>query len=262
MRCASIKDKVALITGASAGIGAATARALAAEGVSGLVLFARRLDRLQTLAAELTAAHGTRVHVAAVDVCDADALSAAVDAIPPEFATINILINNAGLALGVDPAHRVQDDDLTTMVQTNCVALARLTRLIAPRMADADAGDIVNMSSVAAHYHYPGGAIYCATKAWVAAFTDCLRADLVGTNVRVTAISPGAVQGGTEFGVVRFKGDAAAAAKVYQGYEALTADDCADAVVYAVTRPSNCAVGEIVLWANRQATPTLYGRRE
>lgn len=252
--------QVALITGASAGIGAATARALAAEGAD-LILLARRGDRLAALASELSAAHGTRVHTAVVDVRDLAALTAVIDALPPAFANVDILVNNAGLALGVDAAHEVADDDLTTMVDTNCVALARLSRLLTPRMVARDSGDIVNLSSVAAHYHYAGGAIYCATKAWVAAFTDCLRSDLVASNVRVTAISPGAVQGGTEFGKIRFKGDEAAAAKVYEGYDALTADDCADAVVYAVTRPSNCAVGEVVLWATRQATPTLYGRR-
>ena len=252
--------QVALITGASAGIGAATARALAAEGAY-LILLARRGDRLAELARELSAAHGTRVHTAVVDVRDLQALTAVIDALPPDFVNVDILVNNAGLALGVDAAHTVADGDLTTMVDTNCIALARLTRLLTPRMVAHDSGDIVNLSSVAAHYHYPGGAIYCATKAWVAAFTDCLRADLVTTNVRVTAISPGAVQGGTEFGKIRFKGDEAAAAKVYEGYDALTADDCADAVIYAVTRPPNCAVGEVVLWATRQATPTLYGRR-
>jgi NADP-dependent 3-hydroxy acid dehydrogenase YdfG len=136
----------------------------------------------------------------------------------------------------------------------------RLTRLIVPGMVARDAGHVVNMSSVAAHHHYPGGSVYCGCKAWVDAYTNALRCDLVATNVRVTAVAPGAVKT-EEFGAVRFKGNLDAANAVYEGYDPLTAADCADAVLYAVTRPPNCCVGEVVLWANRQATPTLYGRR-
>ena len=190
----------------------------------------------------------------------------------------------------MDAGHEAAEDDVATMVDTNCVALARMTRLVVPAMAARDSGHVVNMSSVgereegsegattadagaarphpppsrppspAAHHAYPGGAIYCACKHWVDAFTASLRADLVATNVQVTAIAPGAVAT-PEFGVVRFKGDKERAAGVYAGYEPLTGEDCADAVIYAVTRPTGCAVGEVVLWATRQATPTLYGRR-
>ena len=252
------------MTGASSGIGAATARALAAEGCD-LVLVARRLERLEALRAEiLGSASGEfptlKIHAAVLDVRDAKAVSEFLESLPAEFKKIDILVNNAGLALGVDKVSDLRDEDVATMVETNCLALARFTRLVTPGMLLRDRGHVVNIGSVAGSFHYGGGAAYCATKAFVLAFTNAARNDLVDSQVRVSLISPGAVK--TEFGGVRFKGDEEAANKVYEGIDALTAEDSADAVVFCVTRPANCQVGDITLWATRQATPQVYGRRK
>ena len=149
--------------------------------------------------------------------------------------------------------------DVRTVVDTNCVALAQATRLLTPGMLARDRGHVVNMSSVAGHAAYGGGAAYCGTKHFVAAFTHAARADVAGSSVRVTAVSPGAVR--TEFGRVRFRGDEGAAERVYSGIDALTAEDCADAVLWAVTRPPHVQVGDIVLWATRQAAATTFARR-
>jgi NADP-dependent 3-hydroxy acid dehydrogenase YdfG len=272
MRSQSIAGWCALVTGASSGIGAATARALAQEGCN-LVLVARRRERLEALRAEILASVSSpspscssrsfpdlRIHTAVLDVRDAEAVSGLLDSLPAEFREVDILVNNAGLALGVDGVSDLSVEDVETMVATNCLALARLTRLCTPGMLARDRGHVVTMGSVAGSHHYGGGAAYCATKAFALAFTNSARSDLVDSQVRVTLISPGAVK--TEFGGVRFKGDEAAADKVYEGIDALTAEDCADAVVFSVTRPANCQVGDITLWATRQATPQVYGRRK
>lgn len=267
MRSQSIEGWTALVTGASSGIGAAVARSLALEGGCDLVLVARRLDRLESLRDEILGRakeegkfNSIKIHVASLDVRDGAAVSEFfVSGLPEEFKEISILVNNAGLALGVDKVSDLEASDVETMLETNCLALARFTRLVTPGMLARDRGHVVNVSSVAASYHYGGGAAYCGTKAFVSAFTDSAREDLVNSQVRVTAISPGAVK--TEFGGVRFKGDEEKADRVYAGIDALTADDCADAVLFAVTRPANCQVGDVVLWATRQATPQVYGRR-
>jgi 3-hydroxy acid dehydrogenase / malonic semialdehyde reductase len=254
----SIAGWCALVTGASSGIGAATAKALAKEGCN-LVLVARRQERLEALKAEIlsgsvsSSSHpDLKVHTAVLDVRDAKAVSDFLTTLPEGFAEIDILVNNAGLALGVEKVSELQDADVSVMVETNCLALSRFTRLVTPGMLARDRGHVVNVGSVAGSYHYGGGAAYCATKAFVLAFTDSARSDLVDSQVRVTLISPGAVK--TEFGGVRYRGD--------EQIDALTADDCADAVVFAVTRPANCQIGDITLWATRQATPQVYGRRK
>jgi 3-hydroxy acid dehydrogenase/malonic semialdehyde reductase len=253
----SISGRTALITGASSGIGAAIAEELASLGVR-LILWARRKERLDELAAKLAAAHPSLppITTACVDVTNAGEVEAALASI---LEPIDILINNAGLALGKDPVQALDMADVQTMIDTNILALVRLTRLVVPGMVGRDAGHVLNLSSVAGHYAYGGGAIYSGSKHFVAAFTHSLREDLVETNVRVTAISPGAVR--TEFSLVRFKGDAAAADAVYAGFEELQAADCADAAVWALTRPPHVQVGDVVLWATRQATPQVYGRR-
>jgi 3-hydroxy acid dehydrogenase / malonic semialdehyde reductase len=256
--------RTALVTGASSGIGEAIAIALAAEGAN-LVLWARRGDRLEALAARLRGGEGGGtatipiIHTATVDVTDAAAVDAALAALPPSLSIIDILVNNAGLALGTAPVQALDLTDAATMIDVNVSALVRLTRALVPGMAERDSGHVLNISSVAAHYAYGGGSVYCGTKHFVDAFTHSLRADLVHTNVRVTAISPGAVR--TEFSLVRFKGDEAAADAVYAGIDELKAEDVADAAVWALTRPPHVQVGDVVLWATRQATPQVYGRR-
>lgn len=255
----SLTGQTALVTGASSGIGEAIAVELAKAGAN-LVLWARRTDRLDALAARLRAAHpAVTVHADTVDVTDAEGVDAALASLPPPLSRVDILVNNAGLALGTAPVQALDLADAATMIEVNVNALVRLTRALVPAMVERDAGHVLNISSVAAHYAYGGGASYCGTKHFVRAFTDGLRSDLVHTNVRVTAISPGAVR--TEFSLVRFKGDAAAADAVYAGIEELKAADVADAAVWALTRPRHVQVGDIVLWATRQATPQVYGRR-
>lgn len=260
----SLVGRTALVTGASSGIGEAIAVDLAKQGCN-LVLWARRTDRLEALADRLRAedrpadAATITIHTATVDVTDDQTVEAAIASLPPALSQIDILVNNAGLALGTAPVQALDLVDAATMIDVNVNALIRLTRALVPAMIERDAGHVLNISSVAAHYSYGGGSVYCGTKSFVRAFTDALRSDLVHTNVRVTAISPGAVR--TEFSLVRFKGDEAAADAVYAGIEELKAGDVSDAVVWALTRPRHVQVGDIVLWATRQATPQVYGRR-
>jgi len=213
------------VTGASAGFGAEIARRFAAAGAR-VVIAARREDRLDQLAAEL----GERVHAIALDVRDRAAVDAAIAALPAAFSEIDVLVNNAGLALGLEPAPRANLDDWEQMVDTNCKGVMHVTRAVLPGMVARRRGHVVNLGSVAGTYPYPGGNVYGATKAFVHQFSLNLRSDLHGTGVRVTCIEPGLV-GGTEFSVVRFAGQTEKAAAVYANTQPLTAGDVAEAVV-------------------------------
>ncbi|MBS0561296.1 MAG: bifunctional NADP-dependent 3-hydroxy acid dehydrogenase/3-hydroxypropionate dehydrogenase YdfG [Proteobacteria bacterium] len=223
---------IVFITGATAGFGAATARRFARDGHK-IVATGRRADRLEALRDELGAA---LVHPVLLDVRDRDAVAQAVAALPAAFAEIDVLVNNAGLALGLEPAQRASLDDWDTMVDTNAKGLMYVTHAVLPGMVARNRGHIVNLGSTAGTHPYAGGNIYGATKAFVRQFSFNLRADLTGTNVRVTEIEPGLV-GGSEFSTVRF-GDAAKAAKVYEGTDPLTPDDIADAIHWVATRPA------------------------
>ncbi|BDA44987.1 NADP-dependent 3-hydroxy acid dehydrogenase YdfG [Coccomyxa sp. Obi] len=256
-RVLALKDKIVLITGASSGIGRAAAKQFAEIGAK-LILVARRDDRLQILKKELEEEHKVEAHTVAIDLQDLDRVQALVPGLPDNFKEVDVLVNNAGLALGKAPAHQNDIGDVATMLDTNCKSLVVLTQQVAEGMVKRNWGHIINVSSIAAHDHYAGGSVYCGTKAFVAAFTNATRHDLVGTNVRVTAISPGAVQ--TEFSNVRFKGDDQAADSVYAGIVPLTAADIADQIVYAATRPSHVQIGEIVSYATYQASPTNIAR--
>ena len=249
-----LDGKIALVTGASAGIGEACARALAAEGAR-LVLAARRAERLDALVAEL----GSAAHPIALDVRDAHAVAAAVEGLPDEWAAIDVLVNNAGLGRGLDKLHEGSIDDWEQMVDTNVKGLLYVTRAVVPGMVARGRGHVVNIGSVAGHEVYPGGNVYCATKHAVDAITKGLRMDLVDTPVRVSTVDPGLVE--TEFSVVRFHGDAARASKVYEGIEALTGADIADAVVYCVTRPPHVQINEIVITPTNQASAMVTHRR-
>jgi len=226
---------IVLITGASAGFGAAIARRFAADGVR-LILAGRRVERLQALAAELG-----NSHVLALDVRDRAAVEAAIAGLPPDFAAIDLLVNNAGLALGLGPAQSASLDDWDAMVDTNIKGLMYVTRAVLPGMIERGAGHVVNMGSTAGDFPYPGGNTYGATKAFVRQFSQNLRADLWGTPIRVTDVEPGLV-GGTEFSTVRFGGDAQKAAAIYDGADALTPDDIADTVHWVATRPARVNV--------------------
>ena len=213
---------IIFITGATAGFGAAMARTFVRNGHR-VIISGRRADRLQALAAEL----GEAALPLLLDVTDKVSISTALDSIPAAWQAIDVLINNAGLALNVAPAHEASLEDWDTMIATNISGLVAMTRALLPAMVARSSGTIINLGSVAGDTPYPGGNVYGATKAFVEQFTLNLRADLVGTGVRATNLAPG-LCGGTEFSNVRLKGDDAAAAKVYEGTQPLTAEDIAE----------------------------------
>lgn len=229
-----------LITGASSGFGAASARRFARDRDTRLVLAGRRRERLEALAAELA---DTPCHVLVLDVRDRAAVSAAIADLPAEFAEVDVLVNSAGLALGLEKAPAANLDDWEQMVDTNCKGLMYVTRAVLPGMVARGRGHVVNLGSVAGSYPYPGGNAYGATKAFVEQFSLNLKADLVGTPVRVSNIEPGLAE--TEFSLVRFKGDAAKAAGVYQGTEPLTGEDIADIVFWVATRPAHVNINRV-----------------
>ena len=250
--------RTVLVTGASAGIGAACARAFAGAGAR-LVLAARRAERLEALAAELRDAHGTGCHLLELDVRDAEGVAAALGALPPEWAEVDVLVNNAGLGRGLEKAHEGDPADWDEMVDTNVKGLLYVTRAVVPGMVARGRGHVVNVGSVAGHEVYPGGAVYCATKHAVGAITKGLRMDLLGSGVRVSTVDPGMVE--TEFSVVRFHGDRERADRVYAGMTPLVADDVADAVLWCATRPPHVNVDEIIIKPTDQASATLVSRR-
>ena len=245
------------ITGASAGFGAACARELAKEG-NRLVLTARRLEPLRQLQEELT--QQCDIHVIQLDVRDRQAVQQAVASLPESFHEVDVLVNNAGLALGLEPAHQVNLDDWETMVDTNIKGLMYCTRLLLPGMVARNHGHIVNISSTAGAWPYPGGNVYGGTKAFVTQFSRNLRADLLGTRVRVTCIQPGMAE--TEFSQVRFKGDDGKAAQVYAGAEPLTAEDIAETVSWVISRPSHVNVNTLEVMCLDQAWGHLAVHRK
>lgn len=232
---------IVFVTGASAGFGAAIARKFVQTGHR-VIATARRQDRLQALAAEL----GDALLPLELDVRDRAAVEALPAVLPPEFAAVDVLVNNAGLALGLEPAQRASLDDWQTMIDTNCTGLVQVTRALLPGMVERNRGHVFNLGSVAGSWPYAGGNVYGATKAFVRQFSLNLRADLAGTALRVTDVEPG-LCGGTEFSNVRFHGDDEKAAKVYQDVQALTAEDIADTVHWIATRPAHVNVNTIEL---------------
>jgi len=235
-----------LVTGASSGIGAAVARRFARDGAR-LVLAARRRERLEQLAQST----GADAYILDVDVRDRHAVAAAIAAIPSTFADIDVLVNGAGLALGLEPAHEASLDDWDEMIDANCKGLTYVTRAVLPGMVARDRGHVINIGSVAGSYPYPGGNVYGATKAFVAQFSLNLRADLIGKRIRVTDIEPGMCE--TEFSLVRFKGDASKAGTVYQGVQPLSPDDVAEAVHWCATQPAHVNINRLELMPVMQA---------
>jgi len=245
-------DRVAVVTGASSGIGEATARGLVGAGFS-VVLGARRQDRLMAVAQEL----GGRG--LPLDVRDRASIQAFVDAVAAEYGQVEILVNNAGLAAGLAPLADGSDDDWVQMMETNVLGLLRMTKAMLPLLRRAPRAHIVNLGSVAGFEVYPGGVGYTASKHAVRAITRTLRLELMGEPIRVTEIEPGMVE--TEFSLVRFKGDRERAAAVYQGMQPLTGTDVADCIVWVVTRPPNVNVDELVLRPIAQASTRDVARR-
>ena len=238
---------IVLVTGATAGFGAQIARKFIAEGHR-VIATGRRMERLQALAAEL----GAGVLPIELDVTDKSAIVAMLAALPADWQAIDVLVNNAGLALGIEPAQRASLEDWETMIETNCKGLVTMTRLVLPGMVERGSGTVINLGSVAGAFPYPGGNVYGATKAFVDQFTLNLRADLVGTGVRATNLAPG-LCGGTEFSNVRFKGDDAAASKVYEGTVPLNADDIANTAYWIATLPAHVNINYI------EMMPTCQG---
>ena len=232
---------IVFITGASAGFGAEMARTFVSHGHR-VVLAARRADRIAELAAEL----GEAALPVTLDVTSRASIETALAGLPADWKQIDVLINNAGLALNTAPAQEVPLEDWETMIATNCKGLVTMTRLVLPDMVARGSGLVINIGSTAGHYPYPGGNVYGATKAFVEQFTLNLRADLVGTGVRATNLAPG-MSGGTEFSNVRMKGDDTAAAKVYEGTQPLTAKDIADTAYWIATLPAHVNVNSIEL---------------
>ena len=243
---------IVFVTGASAGFGAAIARSFVMGGHR-VVATARRKDRLDALAAEL----GDALLPIELDVRDADAVAALPGALPTGFAEVDVLVNNAGLALGLEPAHRASLDDWQTMIDTNCTGLVQVTRAFLPGMVARNRGHIFNLGSVAGRWPYPGGNVYGATKAFVRQFSLNLRADLLGTALRVTDIEPG-LCGGTEFSNVRFHGDDAKAATVYQGVQAILPEDIANTVLWISEQPAHVNINSIEIMPVAQTFGPLH----
>lgn len=242
------EKRVAVVTGASSGIGAATARALHAAGFE-VVLGARRLDRVQEVGDPLGA------RSMELDVTDAASVERFCGAIPG----VDVLINNAGGALGLDTVAQAKDDDWERMYDTNVLGLMRMTRALLPKLEASGNGHVVNVGSIAGWESYPGGAGYNAVKFAVRAITQVMRLEWVGKPIRVTEVSPGMVE--TEFSVVRFKGDEERAAKVYAGLQPLVAEDVADCIQWAVTRPPHVNIDEIIVKPTAQASATVAARK-
>ncbi|MFM2062698.1 MAG: hypothetical protein RLZZ507_2368 [Cyanobacteriota bacterium] len=253
----ALNTQTILITGASSGIGAACAKVFASQNAK-LILAARRLEKLEEKARELNKLYGVETHLLQLDVCDRSSVESAINNLPPEWSEIDILINNAGLSRGLDKLYEGDFQDWEEMIDTNIKGLLYLTRYVVPGMVQRNRGHVINIGSIAGHQTYPGGNVYCGTKAAVKAISEGLKLDLLGTPVRVTSVDPGMVE--TEFSEVRFHGDTERAKKVYQGMQPLTADDVADVVFFCATRPAHVNINEVILMPVDQASATLVNR--
>lgn len=253
-----MKGKTIFITGATSGIGEGCARKFAAMG-SNLILNGRNTEKLESLKKELTA-QGVEVLTLPFDVRDRKAMQEAVDSLQGQWKHVDVLINNAGLVIGMDKEHEGSLDEWDIVIDTNIKALLAMTRLIVPGMVERGCGHVINIGSIAGDAAYAGGSVYCATKAAVKALSDGLRIDLVNTPVRVTNIKPGMVE--TNFSVIRFRGDQDKADAVYKGIRPLTGDDIADVVYYAASAPAHVQIAEVLVMPTYQATGTVCHRQE
>ncbi len=244
------EGKIVLLTGASAGIGQACAESFAAAGAH-LILAARRLGRIEELAARLKKEHGTDCHLLELDVRDREAVNTAIENLPTPWREIEVLVNNAGLSRGLDKLQEGYWLDWDEMIDTNVKGLLWVSRAVMPGMVERDRGHVINIGSVAGHQVYPGGNVYCATKYAVGALTQGMRLDLVGTRVRVSSVDPGMVH--TEFSEVRFRGDSERADGVYQAFPPLQATDIADTVMFCATRPPHVNIQDILIMPQDQA---------
>ncbi|MBQ5517640.1 MAG: SDR family NAD(P)-dependent oxidoreductase [Bacteroidales bacterium] len=250
-------NKTALITGATSGIGAACARKFAGAGYR-VIITARRAEQLAVMAGDLQREFGVEALPLCFDVRDRDAVKRALDSIPAAWRDIDVLINNAGLALGLEPEYAGDFTDWETMIDTNVKGLLYMTRLVVPGMVERLKGHVINIGSVAGDAAYAGGAVYCATKAAVKVLSDGLRIDLAHTPVRVTNLKPGLVE--TNFSNVRFHGDTDRASNVYKGIQPLTGADIADVALYAAQAPAHVQIAEVLILATHQASGSVVYR--
>jgi NADP-dependent 3-hydroxy acid dehydrogenase YdfG len=250
-------SKIVLITGATSGIGLSCAHKFAENGDQ-LILTGRNEKRLAEIGKELEA-KGTKVMILAFDVRDTDKAKKYIDNLPEQWRDIDVLVNNAGLALGLEPEYQGDLDDWSTMIDTNIKGLLTMTRLVVPGMVDRNRGHVINIGSVAGDAAYAGGNVYCATKAAVKALSDGLRIDVANTAIRVTNLKPGLVE--TNFSNVRFHGDSDRAANVYKGIVPLTGDDIADVAVYAANAPAHVQIAEVLILATHQASGSVIVRK-
>lgn len=253
----SFRGKIVFVTGASAGIGAATALAFAAEGAR-LLLAARRASRLAEVASRALERGAEAVHSIDLDVRDHRGVQNAIDTLPEEWAPIDILVNNAGLSRGLDKLYMGRVEDWEEMIDTNVKGMLYVTRAVVPGMVVRGRGHVINLGSTAGEMTYPNGAVYCATKAAERSINDGLRQDVLGTPVRVTSVDPGMVE--TDFSLVRFHGDQERAAKVYKGVKALTPEDVAEVIVWAASRPPHVNIARVLLTPVQQANSLLFHR--
>ena len=255
----SLRDKTVFITGASGGIGAATAIAFAEQGCR-LLLAARRASKLAEVGILARERGAVAVHSIDLDVRNHFAVQTAIDELPPEWAEIDILVNNAGLSRGLEKLYVGKIQDWEEMIDTNVKGLLYVTRAVVPGMVVRGRGHVINLGSTAGDITYPNGAVYCATKAAERAINDGLRLDVLGTPVRVTSVDPGMVE--TDFSLVRFRGDAERAAKVYKGVKPLTAKDVADTIVWVAARPAHVNIARVLMTPVQQGNSLLFARDE
>ena len=250
-------NKIVMITGATSGIGLACARKFAANGDK-LILTGRNAKRLEGIRQELND-KGTEVLTLVFDVRDRQAAEQQIASLPDSWRKIDVLVNNAGLALGLEPEYKGSNDDWDTMIDTNIKGLLTMTRLVVPGMVERNSGHVINVGSVAGDAAYAGGNVYCATKSAVKTITDGLRIDVADTAVRVTNLKPGLVE--TNFSNTRFHGDTDRAANVYKGIKPLTGDDIADVAVYAANAPAHVQIAEVLILATHQASGSVIVRK-
>ncbi|HBK27429.1 MAG TPA: NAD(P)-dependent oxidoreductase [Dialister sp.] len=252
-------SQYAFITGATSGIGLATAKALA-EKKYDLVLAARNTEKLQQVKETIASTYGVQVTTYTLDVQKKDDIHRVVDSCLAQFGAPDVLVNDAGLARGLEPYGETKEEDILQMIDTNIKGLFLMTRAFLPAMLKRNTGHIVNMGSTAGLYAYAGAAVYCATKAAVKTFSDGVRIDVIDSDIKVTTIQPGIVE--TPFSEVRFHGDKERAAKVYEGIDALQAEDIADIIAFAVSRPKRVQISDIVIMANQQATGFMVSKKK
>lgn len=251
--------KIALITGATAGIGKAVAEKLAKEGYD-LIITGRRQDRLNDVSAEIADKYKAEVLSLCFDVRNYEEVKIKLGGLPERWKNVDVLVNNAGLAVGLNPIHEGVVDDWERMIDTNIKGLLYVTRTISPNMVERKIGHIINISSIAGKEVYPNGNVYCATKHAVDALSKAMRLDLVNYGIKVTQICPGAAE--TEFSVVRFKGDKNRAGKVYDGFTPLAGEDIANAIYYAISAPDHVDIQDLLIMPKAQASASIFHKEE